>query len=84
MYEVELTKLAEKQLFKLDHIIRKRIISTLERIRVRPHSHVKRLVGCCYFSLRVGEYRVILDIKDDKVLILVLEMGHRGNIYRKI
>ena len=84
MYEIKLTKLAEKQLFKLGIDVRTRIVSTLERIKIRPHAYIKRLVGCSYFSLRVGDYRIILDIKDDRLLILVLELGHRKNIYRKI
>ncbi len=72
---------ALKQLKKLNSVLKKRVISTLERTRIRPYSYVKRLVGCPYFSLRVGDYRIILKIKDDKLLILVLELGHRKNIY---
>jgi mRNA interferase RelE/StbE len=70
------------QLKKLDKGIRQRIISTLERIRIRPYAHVKRLVGIPYYRLRVGDYRVILDIEEKVLMILVLEAGHRLNIYR--
>ena len=68
-----------KKLNKQDFI---RIISTLERCRIRPHSHVKKLVSSPYFRLRVGDYRIILDIKGDKLLIIVVEIGHRRNIYK--
>lgn len=83
MYNIEFTKSTEKQLYKLGKEAQIRIISTLERIRIRPYSHVQKLVGCPYFRLRVGEYRVILDIKNDILLILVIEIGHRKNIYKK-
>tara|TARA_Y100000310_G_C20696429_1_gene826063 strand:- start:1909 stop:2160 length:252 start_codon:yes stop_codon:yes gene_type:complete len=82
MYETFLTNEAKKFLKKLNVKDQKRIISTLERCRVRPHSYVKKLVASPYFRLRVGDYRVILDIKGDKLLIIVIEIGHRKNIYK--
>ena len=82
MFEIEFSKSAEKQLLKLEKDIQKRVISTLERIRIRPYPHVKKLVGSPYFRLRVGDYRVILDIRENKLLIFVVELGHRSNIYK--
>jgi mRNA interferase RelE/StbE len=82
MFEIEFSKSSEKQLLKLDKKIQIRIISTLDRIRVRPYPHVKKLIGNPYFRLRVGEYRVILDIQQDKLIIFVIEIGHRKNIYK--
>ena len=82
MYEIEFSKDAEKQLYKLDKEIQLRVISTLERIRIRPYSYVKRLVNSPYFRLRVSDYRIILDIRESKLLIFVIELGHRKNIYK--
>ena len=81
MYEIEFSETAEKQLYKLERNTQVRIISTLERIRIKPYTHVKKLVGSDYFRLRVGDYRVILDIKESKLLIFIIEVGHRKNIY---
>ncbi len=72
---------AVRQLKKLDKDARRRIVSTLERARVRPYPHVKKLVGSPYFRLRAGDYRVILDIRDRELIIYVIEAGHRKNIY---
>ncbi|MBN2142061.1 type II toxin-antitoxin system RelE/ParE family toxin [Candidatus Woesearchaeota archaeon] len=83
MYDIEFTATAEKQLSKLERPLQERIVSSLERIRIRPYPYLKKLVGCPYFRLRVGDYRVILDIREDKLLILVLELGHRKNIYKQ-
>lgn len=82
MFEVEFSILAQKQFNKLDSSIQIRIISTLKRVRIRPYAHVKKLVGNPYFRLRVGNYRVILDIQEDKLIIFVIEVGHRKNIYK--
>lgn len=82
MYDIEFSKTAEKQFYKLEKNTQIRIISILERIRVRPYPYVKKLIGSPYFRLRAGDYRVILDIKEDKLLILVIEIGHRKQIYK--
>lgn len=82
-YFLGYSKLAEAQIKKLDKSLQKRIISKLERIRVRPFSYVKKLIGVPEYSLRVGDYRIILDIVEGKLIILVLELGHRKNVYKK-
>ena len=82
IYSINYTKHALEELEKLDKELSKRIISVLERIRIRPFSFVLRLVGTNYYRLRVGEYRVILDINNNELIILVIELGHRKNIYK--
>ena len=84
MYKLIYTKEALKHLSKLNKEIYIRILNSLKRCQIRPHSHVKKLVGNPYFSLRVGDYRVIMAIKDDQLIILVIEIGHRKKIYKKI
>ena len=81
MYSIIFNPFAEKQLKKLDNNLQIRILDVLNRIRIRPHHFVKRLVGSPYFRLRVGDYRIILDIQNDKLVIVVVELGHRKNIY---
>ena len=82
MYILIYSQDAVKQIKKLPKNIQQRIISTLERCRIRPYAHVKKLAASNYFSLRTGNYRVIMDIQDDKLRILVIELGHRKNIYK--
>lgn len=81
MYNLEFSKVSEEQFFKLDQDLQERIINSLERIRIRPFHFVKRLVDSHYYRLRVGDYRIILDIQQDKLTIFVIELGHRKNIY---
>lgn len=82
MYEIIFHKNSQKQIEKLPREIQIRILSALERIKISPHSHVKRLVNTPYFRLRVGDYRIILDIQNKKLVIFVIELGHRKNIYQ--
>ena len=82
MYSVEFSKKAEDQLNKLPLNIQIRVVSVLDRIRINPFHFVKRKQGTPYFILRIGEYRAILDIKKQKLIILILEVGPRKNIYK--
>jgi len=83
-YEIIFTDTSRKQFKKLEKDIQERIVKALERIRIRPEAHVKKLIGDLGYRLRVGEYRVILDIEKDKLIILVIKIGHRKNIYKKL
>ncbi len=82
MYSIVFHKKAKNQFDKLDSLLQERIFNSLERIRIRPHHFVKKLVGNSFYSLRVGEYRIILDIQNKLLVVYVLEVGHRKNIYK--
>jgi mRNA interferase RelE/StbE len=71
-----------KQLKKLEKNVQESIISALERIRIRPQAHVTKLVGDPGYRLRVGDYRVIFDIDEGNLVILVIKIGHRKKIYK--
>ena len=82
MYEIILSQTAKKRLKKLDKQVQERIISALERIKIRPEAYISRLVGKKMYKFRVGDYRILLDIDKGKLLILVIEIGNRRNIYK--
>lgn len=82
-YEIIFSDFADKQLSKLPITIQDRVISTLKRCRIRPYAHVKKIVASKYFRLRIGDYRVIIDIIENKLIIHVIEVGNRKNIYKK-
>lgn len=78
-YEIIFSDKAFRQLKKLEKSIQERIIAVLERIRVRPETYVTKLVDDPGYKLRVGDYRVIMDIENSKLKILILKVGHRKN-----
>lgn len=81
-YGIIFSDSALKQLKKLEKNVQKRIISTLERIKIRPQAHVTKLVGDPGYRLRMGDYRVILDIDEGNLIILVIKIAHRKKIYK--
>lgn len=82
MYELLYSERAKKFLKKLDKDSQKRIISSIERCRIRPYHFVSKIVASKYFRLRAGDYRVILKIEDGELTILIIKIGHRRNVYK--
>ena len=82
-YEIIFSDQALRQLKKLEKTVQGRIIAALERIRIRPQAYVTKLVGDPGYKLQVGDYRIIMDIDNNKLTILVLKAGHRKNFYQK-
>ena len=77
MYAIIVSDLAKKQLSKISQEMKDRMGVVFERIRIRPFHFVKKLVGSPYYRLRVGDYRVILDIKEDKLIMLEIYLKFR-------
>jgi mRNA interferase RelE/StbE len=84
MYEIILSDNAIKQLKKLEKSVQQRITAVLERSRIRPEIHFQKLVGKSSYRLRVGDYRIIADLNKKQLQILVIQLGHRKNIYEKL
>ena len=85
-YSVELTKNARKELKKLDSHISLRITDWIRKNLEgceNPRQFGKALTGnhIGEWSYRVGDYRIIAEIRDNKILILVTTVGHRREIY---
>ena len=81
MYDIHYSKSSAKFIKKLPKLKQKHILSVLERARIRPEKHFERLVGEKSYKLRAGDYRIIADIFHDKLVVLVIKVGHRKNIY---
>lgn len=81
MYEVLFSDKARKQFEKLERPLQERIVKVLERVRFRPEAYITQLVGDTSFKLRVGDYRLIMEINHRCMQILVIKLGHRKNIY---
>jgi len=86
-YKVTYSDRADKALHKLDRPMRILIMSWIEKNLVdctEPRRIGKALTGQFKGSwrYRVGDYRIIAEIKDEEVLILVVDVGHRSDIYR--
>ena len=85
MYKITFKKEAAKSLNKIPRNVAKLIREKLEVIAADPyaeHPNTKKLQGRDGYRLRVGDWRVIYKIQNDKLVILVLRVGPRGEVYR--
>jgi mRNA interferase RelE/StbE len=87
IWRIEVTRTAEKQITKLDRPAQKSIQRFLRERLVAaedPRRWGKPLHGekSGLWRYRVGDYRLICDIQDEKITVLILEVGHRKNVYR--
>jgi mRNA interferase RelE/StbE len=86
-WRIEITRTATKQITKLDQQAQKSIVRFLrERLAGagNPRQWGRALQGEKHglWRYRVGDYRLICDIQDQKITIMVLELGHRKDVYR--
>ena len=84
-WSIEFTPRAEKALDRLDRGVQKRVVDKLREIQGAddPRDFLKSMTGPLtgMFRLRVGDYRVIVDIQDERCVILALDVGHRSVVY---
>ena len=84
-YSITYKPSAAKVLRKLDRQYQRAIITAIEALAHEPRPDgVKKLQGGDgEYRIRVGSHRVVYDINDGELMILVLHLGHRKEVYRK-
>ena len=84
--KVVLTETFKKQLKKLDAAISKRVLDYLEQVELldNPRSRGKALTSNLtgLWRYRVSDYRILCRIRDDELIITVIEIAHRSTVYR--
>lgn len=85
-YRIEIAPRALRQLRKLDAPARRRIQAVIELLAVepRPNAAAKLVGGDGAWRVRTGDYRVVYEIHDDVLLVLVVAIGHRREIYDRL
>ncbi len=84
-YQIIIRPTAEKSLDKIPLPARRRIADALEELRgdPRPAGVVKLTGDENLWRIRVGNYRVVYEIHDDRLIVLVLRVAHRKDVYRQ-
>ena len=82
-YEVLLPASVQKQIKKLPADISKRIENALAQLEKNPRpTGSKKLKGRDGWRVRVGDYRILYDIIDQKLCVMIIYVGHRRDVYR--
>jgi mRNA interferase RelE/StbE len=85
-YHVELKRSAKKEFDALELSVQGRLLDAFRFLSLNPFSeilHIKKLKGAPgLYRLRVGDYRIIYEVDRDTVIITIIKIGHRREVYR--
>jgi mRNA interferase RelE/StbE len=82
-YRIEVSRRAAKAVTSLDKPLRRKILAAIEGLAGNPRPPgCKKLAGQEAWRIRVGDYRIIYEIHDQVLLVIVVDLGHRREIYR--
>ena len=82
-FTVEILRVAQKQLAKIDRKHRQRLYEAIRELAANPRPNgCKKLSGRNAWRIRVGAFRVIYEIHDDRLVVLVVVVGNRKDVYR--
>lgn len=82
-YAIEILRVAQKQLAKIDRAQQPRIIDAIRQLAADPRpAGCKKLSGRPAWRIRIGPSRVIYEIQDARLLVLVVTIGDRKRVYR--
>lgn len=83
MFAVEFLPSAARALAKLDRAVQRRIARRVDRLASDPRGDAVKLRGADdVWRARVGDYRILYSIEDARLLVLVIKLGHRRDVYR--
>jgi mRNA interferase RelE/StbE len=83
-YALEYVNAASRAVEKLPSRLQHRILDRLQTLTTNPRPPGSlKLTGQDAYRLRVGDYRIIYTIHDDRLIVLVIDVGHRREVYRR-
>ena len=82
-YTVKLSKSANRTLDAFNSALQRRIVQRLDELGENPRPPgSKNLAGADFWRTRVGDYRIVYSIEDQVLMVLVIRIGHRREVYR--
>lgn len=82
LFKVEFAELAAEKFRKLPHSVQDQIAKKLRQVAEKPRRFLVRLTDVEGFRLRIGDYRLVLDVDWKSTTLYVLTLGHRSTVYR--
>lgn len=85
-YSIEITRDALKVLGKLDKPVRRRVQAAIDELQhePRPAGMIALQGQKGVYRIRVGDYRVLYTIRDSELVVLIVDLGHRREIYDQL
>ncbi|MBI1902396.1 MAG: type II toxin-antitoxin system RelE/ParE family toxin [Planctomycetia bacterium] len=83
-YRIELKPSADRALRRLPSKVQQRLVAAIDGLAKvpRPPGALKLVGESLTWRIRVGDYRIVYDIYDDRLIVLVVRIGHRKDVYK--
>jgi mRNA interferase RelE/StbE len=82
VYRIEFVPAAARQMRNLDPPVRRRLDAAIQALRADPRPPAcKKLSGREEYRIRVGDYRILYEVEDTVLRVLVVKVGHRRDVY---
>lgn len=86
-YTIQFVKSARKEFERLPAKIREKTAEALNLLAQNPYSEllkIKKMKGAVdLYRIRLGEYRVVYELRNDRLVVIVIKVGHRREVYRR-
>ncbi len=87
-YRIEFTKSAKREFDHLPSKTQEKVIDAMQFLSSNPYSEllkIKKLKGAeSLYRIRLGDYRIVYEVKKDLLVVIVIKIGHRKEVYRGI
>lgn len=88
VYSVQFVRSAQKEFDRLPAKERAKVVDALSLLSVNPYSEllrIKKLKGADeLYRIRLGDYRIVYEIRNEALVIIVIKIGHRSDVYRNL
>jgi len=84
MWSIRFERRAVKAIAAMHPQMQRRVTAALDELALDPYkaAHVKALIGADHFRLRVGGYRIVYRLEQDRLIVVVIDAGPRGGVYK--
>jgi len=82
MYQIEVTRAAQRDLTSLPKNVFKRVDAKIQSLAEDPHPRGSKKLEDDVFRVRVGDYRIIYQVISKRIVIAVIRVRHRREVYR--
>ncbi|HMJ07726.1 MAG TPA: type II toxin-antitoxin system RelE/ParE family toxin [Pyrinomonadaceae bacterium] len=87
VYTIEFVKSARKEFERLPVKVRAKTVEALNLLAQNPYSEllkIKKMKGAAdLYRIRLGDYRVLYELRNSRMVVLVIKIGHRSEVYRR-
>ena len=81
-YKIRIKKSVKKDISSFDKKTNQRLFKSIQKLQSNPYTNAKKLTGKEFYRVRVGKYRIVYEIIETDLEIIIYKIRHRKDIYK--